>query len=500
MAQGIGFGNTEILQVVKAVAAERGIPEREVFAAVEESIRAASKRTYGQEHNIKVEIDQRTGEIRINRVVEVVEEPENNFTEISLADAKTQDPELEIGDKIYEPLPQFATGRIAAQAAKQVIINKVRDAERDKQYNEFIGRVGEITTGVVKRVDYGNLVVDINRTEAYLPKESLIRTELYRVNDRITAYIENVKRENKGPQIFLSRTNNQFLAKLFMREVPEIYDGIIEIKAVVREAGSKAKIAVQARDRGIDAVGSCVGIRGSRVQAVMNELHGEKIDIISYSPDPATFVMNALSPVEVGKVVIDEEKRRMEVVVAEDQLSIAIGRRGQNVRLASQLTGWGIDILTDTEEAKIRMEEFALHTQIFMFALDIDEVMAQLLAAEGFSTIQDIAFIELKEIAAIEGFDENLAEALQSRAQTYVELQEKLSTTWKELGIDDNVVNIKGMNSQILNLIGKCGIKSIDELAETEKEEFVEIVKDLNIPEKMINYILDTAKQLDAKK
>src|SRR6202041_2495925 len=382
------------------------------------------------------EIDRRTGEIRLLRFREVVETVENEATHMPLAAAKRLNAEAEIGDFITDPLPPIDFGRIAAQTAKQVIVQRVRDAERQRQYKEFKDRIGEIVNGLVKRVEFGNVVVDLGRAEAMLRRDELLPRENFRQGERVRAYIYDVRQEPRGPQIFLSRTHPQYMAKLFAQEVPEIYDGIIEIKAVARDPGSRAKIAVISRDSGIDPVGACVGMRGSRVQAVVNELQGEKIDILPWSQDPATFVVNALAPAEVTKVVMDEEQRRIEVVVPDDQLSLAIGRRGQNVRLASQLTGWDIDILTEAEESERRQKEFTERTQTFMDALDVDETVAQLLASEGFRTVEEIAYVDPPELASIEGFDTDIASELQARARTALERRdEEYATRWHELGV-----------------------------------------------------------------
>src|ERR671927_245199 len=417
------YSRPELLQVADTVARDKGIDKDEVLEAMEQAIQKAGRSKYGQEYDIRAEIDRRNGEIRLLRFREVAATVENEATQIPLAAAQRLNPEAEIGDFITDPLPPIDFGRIAAQTAKQVIVQKVRDAERARQYNEYKDRVGEIVNGLAKRVEFGNVVVDLGRAEAILRRDELLPRESFRQGERVRAYIYDVRQEPRGPQIFLSRTHPQFMAKLFAQEVPEIYDGIIEIRAVARDPGSRAKIAVVSNDSGIDPVGACVGMRGSRVQAVVAELQGEKIDIIPWSPDPATFVVNALAPAEVAKVVMDEEQRRIEVVVPDDQLSLAIGRRGQNVRLASQLTGWDIDILTEAEESERRQKEFAERTQRFMTALDVDEILAQLLASEGFASVEDIAFVPVEELSEIEGFDMDVATELQDRARHFLEQQ-----------------------------------------------------------------------------
>src|SRR5579871_5239781 len=423
MESTVTYARPELLQVADSVARDKGIDRDEVIEAMEQAIQKAGRSKYGQEYDIRAEIDRRNGEIRLLRFREVTETIENEATQIALAEAKRLNPEAEIGDFITDPLPPIDFGRIAAQTAKQVIVQKVRDAERQRQFNEFKDRTGEIVNGLVKRVEFGNVVVDLGRAEAIARRDELLPRESFRQGERVRAYIYDVRQEPRGPQIFLSRTHPTFMAKLFAQEVPEIYDGIIEIKSVARDPGSRAKIAVVSRDSGIDPVGACVGMRGSRVQAVVAELQGEKIDIIQWSQDPATFIVNGLAPAEVAKVVLDEEQHRIEVVVPDDQLSLAIGRRGQNVRLASMLTGWDIDIMTEAEESDRRNEEFRIRSKMFIEALDVDDVIAHLLVTEGFTTVEEIAFVPISELGGIEGFDEDVASELQQRARTFLEAQ-----------------------------------------------------------------------------
>src|SRR3954471_15366955 len=420
MAGIVAANRLELLQIADAVARDKSIDKSVVLTAMEEAMQRAAKAHYGAENDIKVDIDPKTGETHVSRYLHVVELVENDKTEISLEDARRRNPDAQISDIIAETLPPVDFNRINAQNAKQVIVQKVRDAERERQYDEYKDRIGEIVNGVVKRVEYGNVVVDLGRGEGIVRRDEMIPRETFRPGDRIRSYLFDVRSEVRGPQIFLSRSHPQFMAKLFGQEVPEIYDGIVEVKAVARDPGSRAKIAVISRDGSIDPVGACVGMRGSRVQAVVGELQGEKIDIIPWSEDEATFVVNALQPAEVVKVVLDEEADRIEVVVPDDQLSLAIGRRGQNVRLASQLTGWDIDILTEAEESERRQKEFAERTELFMNALDVDEVVGQLLASEGFRTVEEIAYVDAAEVASIEGFDEDTAAEIQSRAQEYL--------------------------------------------------------------------------------
>src|ERR1700730_7526497 len=416
----VTYARPELLQVADSVARDKGIDRDEVLEAMEQAIQKAGRSKYGQEYDIRAEIDRRNGEIRLLRFREVAEAIENEATQIGLVEAQRLNAEAEIGDFITDPLPPIDFGRIAAQTAKQVIVQKVRDAERKRQFNEFKDRVGEIVNGLVKRVEFGNVVVDLGRAEAMLRRDELLPRESFRQGERVRAYIYDVREEPRGPQIFLSRTHPAFLAKLFAQEVPEIYDGIIAIKAVARAPGSRAKMAVVSRDSSIDPVGACVGMRGSRVQAVVQELQGEKIDIIPWSPQSATFVVNALAPAEVTKVVLDEEAGRVEVVVPDEELSLAIGRRGQNVCLASQLTRWDIDILTEAEESERRQDEFRRRSGLFVDALDVDDMIAGLLVTEGFTTVEELAFTSIEEVAAIEGFDDSVAEELVRRAEGFL--------------------------------------------------------------------------------
>src|SRR5690348_12016471 len=474
------YARPELLQVADTVARDKGIDKDEVLEAMEQAIQKAGRSKYGQEYDIRAEIDRRNGEIRLLRFREVVDAVENEATQMPLAAAQRLNAEAEIGDFITDPLPPIDFGRIQAQTAKQVIVQKVRDAERQRQYEEFKGRVGEIVNGLVKRVEFGNVVVDLGRAEAMLRRDELLPRESFRQGERVRAYIYDVRQEARGPQIFLSRTHPQYMAKLFAQEVPEIYDGIIEIKAVARDPGSRAKIAVISRDSGIDPVGACVGMRGSRVQAVVGELQGEKIDIVPWSSDPATFVVNGLAPAEVSKVVMDEEQRRIEVVVPDDQLSLAIGRRGQNVRLASQLTGWDIDILTEAEESERRTEEFHTRSQLFIEALDIDDVIAHLLVTEGFTSVEEVAFVPLEDLAGIEGFDEEVAGELQERARYALERRDQeLEARRLELGVTEELAAVAGMTPAMLVALGDKGIKTLDDLADLASDELIEIVQNV---------------------
>ena len=466
MASGISANKLELLQIADAVAREKGIEMDIVLSAMADAIQKAAKARYGQENDIRVDIDPKTGETKLLRVVTVVELVENDDTEISLAIAQRDNPDAALGDEVIDELPPVEFGRIATQAAKQVIVQRVREAERERQYEEFKDRVGEIINGVVKRVEYGNAVLDLGRSEAVVRRDNLIPREVFRPGDRIRAYIQNVRREQRGPQVILSRTDPAFMSKLFMQEVPEIYDGVIEVRAVARDPGSRAKIGVISNDPGIDPVGACVGMRGSRVQAVVNELQGEKVDIIPWSPDPAAFIVNALAPAEVTKVVLDEDVQRIEVVVPDEQLSLAIGRRGQNVRLASQLTGWDIDIMTEAQESERRQTEFVERTGLFMEALDVDEMIAQLLASEGFATVEEVAYVPVEEITHIEGFDEDTAQEIQNRARDHLDREnEKLDAQRKEMGVGDDLAAMEGLTPAMLVRLGENDIKSLEDFA-----------------------------------
>jgi transcription termination/antitermination protein NusA len=462
----VSANRLELLQIADAVAREKAIERSIVIAAMEDAIQKAARSRYGSETEVRAEINPKTGEMRLSRLLLVVDLVENDSTQISLEDAKKRNPAAQVGDYIAEALPPLEYGRIAAQSAKQVIVQKVREAERDRQYQEYKDRIGDIVNGIVKRVEYGNVVVDLGRGEAIVRRDEMLPRETFRNGDRIRAFIYDVRREQRGPQIFLSRTHPQFMAKLFAQEVPEIYDGIVEVKAVARDPGSRAKIAVISRDSSVDPVGACVGMRGSRVQAVVNELQGEKIDIIPWTADPANFVVNALAPAEVAKVVLDEDHQRMEVVVPDQQLSLAIGRRGQNVRLASQLTGWDIDIVTEQEESEHRQAEFEKRTKLFIDALNLDEVVGQLLASEGFNSVEELAMVDEKELAGIEGFDNETAHELQARAREYLARQEaELDARRRELGVEDALKELPGLTTAVLVKLGENGVKTVEDLA-----------------------------------
>ena len=478
---GVSANRLELLTIADAVAREKNIDKEIVVEAIEEAIQKGAKSRYGAHHDIRARIDPKSGEMALTRHVTIVADdwqPEDELEEfndsamVRLKDALKRDPEAFVGKEYVENLPPFEFGRVQTQMARQVVTGKVRDAERANQYEEFKDRVGEIVNGTVKRVEYGNTVVDLGRGEGIMRRNDSIPREVFNIGDRIRTYIYDVRAEAKGPQVMLSRSHPGFMAKLFAQEVPEVYDGVIEIRAAARDAGSRAKMAVLSNDSSIDPVGACVGMRGSRVQAVVAELQGEKIDIIQWNNDEPTFIVNALAPAEVSKVVLDEEADRVEVVVPDEQLSLAIGRRGQNVRLASQLTGWQIDIITESQDSERRQREFAERTALFQEALDVDEVIAQLLVTEGFATVEDLAFVESYEISDIEGFDEDTAEELQARARDFLDRQAAvLDAKRVELGVQDEVMAVPGVTGAIAVALGEGGIKTVEDLADLATDE-----------------------------
>lgn len=474
MASAISANKAELLAIANAVASEKMIDKAIVVEAMEEAIQKAARARYGAENDIRAKLDLQTGDLRLWRVVEVVEEVEDYFKQVDLKQAEKLEKDPKVGDFIVDPLPAVDLGRIDAQSAKQVIFQKVRDAERERQFEEFKDRAGEIITGVVKSVEFGHVVVDLGRAEGVIRRDQQIPREAARVGDRVRSLIMNVRRENRGPQIFLSRAHPDFMKLLFAQEVPEIYDGIIEIKAAARDPGSRAKIGVISQDSSIDPVGACVGMKGSRVQAVVQEMQGEKIDIIPWSDDIATFVVNALQPATVSRVLIDEEEGRIEVVVPDDQLSLAIGRRGQNVRLASQLTGLAIDIMTEADSSEKRQAEFAVRTAMFQEDLDVDETLSQLLVAEGFSEMEEVAYVAPEELSNIEGFDDELAAELQNRALEALERRESASKAERtELGVEDAIAELPHMTEAMLVTLGKAGLKTLDDVADLATDELV---------------------------
>lgn len=478
---GISANRLELLSIADAVAREKNIDREIVIEAIEEAIQKGAKSRYGAHHDIRAKIDHKTGELSLTRHVTIVDnewQPEDELEEfndsamVRLRDALKRDPEAEVGKEYVEVLPPFEFGRVQTQMARQVVTGKVREAERANQYEEFKDRVGEIVNGTVKRVEYGNTIVDLGRGEGIMRRDQSIPREVFNIGDRVRTYIYDVRPEAKGPQVMLSRAHPGFMAKLFAQEVPEVYDGVIEIRAAARDAGSRAKMAVLSNDSSIDPVGACVGMRGSRVQAVVAELQGEKIDIIPWVDDEPTFIVNALAPAEVAKVVLDEEADRVEVVVPDEQLSLAIGRRGQNVRLASQLTGWQIDIITESQDSERRQKEFTERTALFQEALDVDETIAQLLVTEGFATVEDLAFVEAYEIAEIEGFDEDTAEELQTRAREHLDRQAaELDARRVALGVEDGVLDVPGVTAAIAVALGEGGVKTVEDLADLATDE-----------------------------
>ncbi len=474
MANAIAANKAELIAIANAVASEKMIDKSIVIEAMEEAIQRAARARFGQENDIRAKLDPLTGDLRLWRVVEVVEVVDDMFKQVDLQTGEELQPGAAIGDFIVDPLPAIDLGRIDAQSAKQVIFQKVRDAERERQHEEFKDRVGEVITGVIKSVEFGHVIVNLGRAEGVIRRDQQIPREAARVGERVRAIIMNVRRENRGPQIFLSRAHPDFMKKLFAQEVPEIYDGVIEIKAAARDPGSRAKIGVISYDGSIDPVGACVGMKGSRVQAVVQELQGEKIDIIPWSEDTATFIVNALQPATVSRVVLDEDEGRIEVVVPDDQLSLAIGRRGQNVRLASQLTGKMIDIMTDADASEKRQKEFVQRSDLFQNELDVDETLAQLLVAEGFTELEEVAYVGIDELAVIEGFDDELAQELQSRAQEALDRREEAARAERrEMGVEDALAVMPHLTEAMLVTLGKGGIKTLDDLADLATDELI---------------------------
>ncbi len=495
MESGAVHARPELLQVAETVARDKGIERDEVLEAMEQAIQKAGRSKYGHEHDIRAVIDRETGEITLARYLEITDEVENEATQITPDAARDRQAEAEVGDFIIDPLPPIDFGRIAAQTAKQVIVQQVREAERKRQYKEYKDRVGEVVNGLVKRIEFGNIIIDLGRGEALLRRDECIPREHFTTGDRVRSYIVDVREEPRGPQIFLSRNHPQFMSQLFAQEVPEIYDGIIEIKAVARDPGSRAKIAVLSHDSSIDPVGPCIGMRGSRVQAVVGELQGEKIDIIQWSLDPATFIVNALAPAEVAKVVLDEEANRIEVVVPDEQLSLAIGRRGQNVRLASQLSGWDIDILTEAEESERRIEEFNTRSGVLIEALDVDDVIAHLLVTEGFSSVEEVAFVPVEDMVQIEGFDEDVASELRERARAFLaQRDEEFNRRRKELDVSEEMAAVEGLTPAMLVALGENDVKTLDDLADLASDELIDFVGNDALNEEQANTIVMAAR------
>lgn len=491
----INIGNIEILQIIDSVAREKNLPKEALLSAMEQAVQIAGRRKYGNEHNIKAEIDRKNGNINLFRILDVVDDVENYFTQISLKDAVEKKVDAKIGDEIYEFLPPIDLGRVAAQAAKQIIIQRVGEVEREKQYEDFKDKKGEILNGTVKRVEFNNIIVDLGgRAEAMIKKEQLIRGESFKVNDRIKAYVQDVRLSSKGPQIFLSRTDDQMLIKLFELEIPEIYDNIIELRAIARDPGSKAKVAVFASDSSVDPIGSCVGIRGNRIKAITNELNGEKIDVILWSKNIAQFIMNALAPTEIAKIVIDEDKNIVDVVVSQDNLSLAIGRRGQNVRLASKLTGWNINVMTEDQESKRRNDEFCSATELFMETLDVEEVIAQLLSAQSFTSLEQLASSKIETLMNIEGFEEELATEIRERAINYVNAKnEKIIIKLEALGVEQELIDVLDLQPEFILKLAEYGVKTIEDLGELTVNEFKSLAPNSNMVDDDIELLIRTA-------
>lgn len=492
----INIGNIEILQIIDSVAREKNLPKEALLSAMEQAVQIAGRRKYGNEHNIKAEIDRKNGNINLFRILDVVDDVENYFTQISLKDAVEKKADAKIGDELYEFLPPIDLGRVAAQAAKQIIIQRVGEVEREKQYEDFKDKKGEILNGTVKRVEFNNIIVDLGgRAEAMIKKEQLIRGESFKVNDRIKAYVQDVRLSSKGPQIFLSRTDDQMLIKLFELEIPEIYDNIIELRAIARDPGSKAKVAVFASDSSVDPIGSCVGIRGNRIKAITNELNGEKIDVILWSKNIAQFIMNALAPAEIAKIVIDEDKNIVDVVVSQDNLSLAIGRRGQNVRLASKLTGWNINVMTEDQESKRRNDEFCSATELFMETLDVEEVIAQLLSAQSFTSLEQLASSKIETLMNIEGFEEELATEIRERAINYVNAKnEKIIIKLEALGVEQELIDVLDLQPEFILKLAEYGVKTIEDLGELTVNEFKSLAPNSNMVDDDIELLIHTAR------
>ncbi len=490
------FGKAEILQIIDAVSRERGVPKAKLIEAMEQAVQIAGRKKYGLEQNISAQIDPNNGKISLFRVRKVVDEVDNTFQEINLSDARSIKDDAVIGEEILELLPPIDLGRVAAQTAKQVIVQKVGEIERESQYQDYKDRKGDILNGIVKRVEFGDIVVDVGRAEAVLKKNQQIRGESFKVGDRIKSYVVDVKRETKGPQVFLSRTDDDFLRKLFEMEVPEIYDNMIEIKAIAREPGSKAKIAVFASDVSIDPVGSCVGVRGARVRAVTNELNGEKIDVINWDKNLAQFVINAMTPSSITKIVFDEEKGRVEAIVPDDQLSLAIGRRGQNVRLASKITGWTVDVMTEEQESKRRGEEFASNTELFISRLGVDQVTAQLLSAEGYNSLEQIAYADPASLETVEGFTAKQVKDLQNKANKFIEEQnEQIIEGLEKLGVEQELLDVLDLPPEYILKLAEFGVKTLEDLGEVTMSEFRQVVPINIITNEEINALISYAKK-----
>ena len=493
----------DLLLAIDSLAQEKQIDREIVIESLEAAIAKIAKHKYGEEFDIVVNIDRKNGAIHVKRLFSVIESPEsvgeeyNSSTMLTVAQAKKYAKNPAVGDIVEDILPEPEFGRMAFQTAKQIMTARVRDAEKGRQYEEFKDNIGDIVSGVVKRIEFGNVFVDINgKAEGYIKGTELIPGERLAVGDRIRALIMDVTRSNSGPQIFLTRTHPLFMEKLFVQEVPEIYEGLIKIKSVSRAPGSHAKIAVETADPSIDAVGMTVGIKGTRIQPVINECHGEKIDVILYSEDPAVFIVNAMQPAKVAKIIVDEDTHTAAVVVNEDQQSLAIGRRGQNVRLASQLTGWNIDVMNETEEQERRVKEFKEKTDLFIGALDVDEMIAHLLITEGFRTVEEVAFVDVSELEAIEGFTPELATELQKRAKDYLtKVEQDYFDQGHKLGMTDDLLKFDFIKRPIIMKLGENGIKSVADLADLASDELVEIVGEDTMSERLAGRVIMKARE-----
>ena len=494
----------DLLLAIDSLAQEKQIDREIVIESLEAAIAKIAKHKYGEEFNIVTNIDRKTGAIHVKRLFTVIESPESAGDEydpstmLTVAEAKKYAKNPSVGDVVEDPLPEPEFGRMAFQTARQIMTARVRDAEKGRQYEEFKNNIGDIVSGVVKHIEFGNVFVDINgKAEGYIKGSELIPGERLAVGDRVRALIMDVTRSNTGPQIFLTRTHPMFMEKLFVQEVPEIYEGLIKIKSVARAPGSHAKIAVETSDPSIDAVGMTVGIKGTRIQPVINECHGEKIDVILYSEDPAVFIVNAIQPAKVAKIIVDEDTKTAAVVVNEDQQSLAIGRRGQNVRLASQLTGWNIDVMNETEEQERRAREFKEKTELFITGLDVDEMIAHLLITEGFRTIEEVAFVDTKELESIEGFNAELAAELQKRAKDYLARAEQdYIDNGHKMGMSDDLLNFDFIKRPIIVKLGENGIKSLDDLADLSSDELVEILGEDTMSERLAGRVIMKAREL----
>ena len=491
-----------MLQVANNVAQEKNIDQDAVFLAMEQALEKAARVKYGQEIDIRISIDRLTGDIKLNSYLEVVNEIDEELQsrQILLDDAKKINPQINLSEFIIKELPPIELGRVAAQNAKGVIIQKVREADKSKQYEEYKDKVGEIAVGIVKRVEFGNLIIDLGKSEAIIKREELIPREAFKNGDRVRAYIYEVKNDVKGYQVLLSRTHPNFLSKLFHQEVPEIYEGVIVVKSVARDPGSRAKISVYTEDSTIDPVGACVGMRGSRVQAVVNELQGEKIDIVTWSDNQATFLANALAPAEVSKIFLYEEKNKVEVVIPDEQLSLAIGRKGQNVKLASNLTNLEIDILTEEEESERRQQEFKEKSLLIAELLDVEDVIAQLLVTDGYTTVDSIASETLENIEKIEGFDNELASEVLKRSQNYIKDQDEENQKIIDSNIkDEDLKNLDGMNTNILAELARSKILTLNDFADLATFELIDkdegILRKLDIDEETANKMIMKARE-----